>query len=218
MTRQRLSSWNQIKQFFPTLSPSLFVLALPTFRSRPVHATSVQWVQVTRLLTDSFFSSFSWRASVGLSSSIWSYKYVWNKNDCRRFEKRSKQAKGIKRRFFKCRLQNDLHIFYNNYCSLWSQKQTVVLFIDKKATERVKAPAFGWLTETCSAPPPRVFGSYVCHVKIEAVAVCQSPELGWFGSSRRGISSTRPTQSCDTPVSIAVRFWYRLQKAPWFQH
>ena len=61
------------------------------------------------------------------------------------------------------------------------------------------------LTETCSASPPRVFGSYVCHVKIEAVAVCQSPQLGSFGSNRLGISSTRPTQSCDTPVSTAVR-------------
>ena len=54
-TRQRLSLWSQIEPFFLMISPHLFVLAQPTFRSRPVLITLVSRFQITSLLTSTFF-------------------------------------------------------------------------------------------------------------------------------------------------------------------
>ena len=69
-TRQMLSLWSSIEPFFLTLSPDLFVLALPTFRSRPALSTSVSLFQIT-LLTDTFQLSavlLTWKSDTYVSS------------------------------------------------------------------------------------------------------------------------------------------------------
>ena len=52
MTRQRLSSWSQIESFLLMLSPLLFVLVLPTFRSRRAHGLGFMiWNNMTQIST-----------------------------------------------------------------------------------------------------------------------------------------------------------------------
>ena len=71
-------AWSQIEPFFLTLSLLLFVLALPTFRSRPVLAALVSWLQITWLLTSTFQLSavlLMWKSDASaLSTSTWLLK------------------------------------------------------------------------------------------------------------------------------------------------
>ena len=76
-TEALLMKLNRTIQFFLTLSPHIFVLALPTFHSRPALSTSVSLFQIT-LLTDTFQLSavlLTWKSDTSaLSTSIWLLK------------------------------------------------------------------------------------------------------------------------------------------------